>query len=217
MTDDIGGRMREDWNRRAQENARWFIASDVQDDDEFRASGAIDVDRALTGLERPWLKSATVLEIGCGTGRMTEFLAPLVRQLFAVDVSTEMIERTRARLGVVGNLELLPVGGDNLAELMDQSFDLVLSYIVLQHIPNFVVRKYFREIRRILRQDGIFRGQVASIRERTFSQPPDTDTFSMRSWGLDELRFEFADWSRLTFDVRRVTDSTDHIWITASP
>jgi len=217
MSDDIGARMREDWNRRAQENARWYIASDVKDGDEFRASGAFDVDRSLAGLDHHWLKSATVLEIGCGTGRMTEFLAPLVHQLYAVDVSTEMIERARARLGVVGNLELLLVRGDNLAEFSDQSFDLVVSYIVLQHIPNPVVRQYFRDIRRILRPNGIFRGQVANIRESTFSQPPDSDTLSMRSWGLDELRLEFTDWSRLTLDVQRITASTDHIWITASP
>lgn len=140
-----GLRMAEDWDRRAREDARWHIASDVANDQEFATTGRRDVDVALGPLDDAWLRDARALEIGCGTGRMTEFLLRRVRTLDAIDVSSEMIERAKARLGDRPNLRLLATSGQDLAPFADGSFELVLSYVVLQHIPNDICRVYFRE------------------------------------------------------------------------
>jgi SAM-dependent methyltransferase len=217
MRDDLNARMRDDWNNRAQENARWYIASDVTSDDEFVASGAGDVDVALRRLDPRWLATARTLEIGCGAGRMSEFLLPRVRSLTGIDVSTEMIDLARTRLGSRPNLELIPTSGNDLALFADGSFDLIVSYVVLHHVPKSVVRDYFREIRRVLRPGGVFRGQLSEIRDPAFVAPSDTDTFSMRSWTPDEIHRELAGWSSVDLAIVPVTPTTDHIWITASP
>jgi SAM-dependent methyltransferase len=211
----IGVLMRDDWDRRARENARWYIASDVQDDEEFDRSGGPDVDKALRGLDPQWLSQARALEIGCGAGRMTRFLLPRVWSLCSIDVSAEMIARASNRLGRHPNLQLLATSGCDLAMFADDSFDLVLTYVVLQHIPNSVVRQYFREIRRVLRPGGIFRGQVARIKLPGFAQPPDGDTFSMRSWTPEEVQDELQDWDAVDLEVIPITSDTDHIWITS--
>jgi len=215
MQGQIGVMMKEDWNRRSLENARWYIASDVKDDEEFTRSGEPDVDFALRGLDPQWLGKAQALEIGCGTGRMTQFLLRRVWSLCAIDVSSEMIIQAAGRLGRNPNLHLLATNGCDLSVFADNYFDLVLSYIVFQHIPNSIVRRYFREIHRVLCPGGILRGQVARLHFPGFVQPPDSDTFSMRSWEPEEVRSEFKDWREVDLDVIPVTDTTDHIWITA--
>ena len=109
----------------------------------------------------------------------------------------------------------MATSGADLYEFADASFDLVLSYIVFQHIPNSIVSQYFREIRRVMASGGCFRFQVARIHLPGFVQPPDTDTFSMRSWSLDTLQAEFVGWTSATYEVIPVDATTDHIWVTA--
>jgi len=84
----------------------------------------------LAGLLDPsWL----VADLGCGTGHFTQFVAPFVTQVIAVDDSPAMLEAARARVGAASNvdvrrggLEALPVesGVVDLACLM-----LVLPYV----------------------------------------------------------------------------------------
>ena len=208
MQDDIRVRMREDWNKRAREDARCYIASDVGDDDAFVTSGVRDVEFALRDLDGNWLRTTRALEIGCGAGRMTAFLLPRVRSLCAVDVSTEMIVLARSRLGSHPNLRLMATSGSDLSEFQDRWFDFVLSYVVFQHIPKSIVRQYFRESFRLLRAEGIFRGQLACITAPDFTPPRDHDTFSMRSWSPSEVRAEFSGWKSVVLDVIPITATT---------
>ena len=84
--------MKDDWNERARENARFYIATSV-DDSDFDDSGSRDVTNFFDGLERLLHPEQDVLDIGCGIGRMDQFVAPKVRHLSGIDVSGEMIRR----------------------------------------------------------------------------------------------------------------------------
>ena len=74
--------MRRDWDQRARENARHNVASGREQwsDEEYFRSGEINVEREiLTDLGNVCQgrdpKQMRVLEIGCGTGRITRALA----------------------------------------------------------------------------------------------------------------------------------------------
>jgi len=76
----------------------------------------------------------TVGDLGCGTGRLAEALAPFVSQIVAVDDSAAMIEAARDRLARFehvevrrGRLEALPVE--------DGVLDVALVALVLHHLP----------------------------------------------------------------------------------
>src|SRR6185436_15597092 len=61
--------MREDWDLRAREDARFYICTEAPSEDGFANSGEIDLDgKILDGLRLApqW----RVLEIGCGMGRL---------------------------------------------------------------------------------------------------------------------------------------------------
>jgi SAM-dependent methyltransferase len=157
---DWVGTMRKDWDQRARENAHFYICTDVaSDEDVFFESGADDFDR----LVRPWLARSnfdpagkTALEIGCGIGRMTRWLAGAFQQVVGMDISPEMIERARSYNVANARFEL--GSGRDLRGIDPCSVDFVFSYIVFQHIPDRnVILEYFKEIGRVLRPGGLFR------------------------------------------------------------
>jgi SAM-dependent methyltransferase len=74
-----------------------------------------------------------VLEIGAGTGRMTEALSAVARSVVAVDYATAMLERARVRLAHCMNVALIAADARALPVLGE--FDLVvLPYRVVHHL-----------------------------------------------------------------------------------
>ena len=94
----------------------------------------------------------------------------------------------------------MSVSGADLADFPDESFDLVVSYSVLPHIPVDVVTAYFAEVNRILKPGGWYRYQFWVGPER---EQADNDTLNIRVYSPE-------DFSRLNaqagFDVRALKD-----------
>src|SRR5947209_4432725 len=101
-------RMRDDWNRRAREDAYYYVAfvNPNQAEDGFHKS-AMEVIRELEGelhrLDRlgQGIARHRALEIGCGPGRLTLPMSRHFDEIYGVDISEEMIRIARQRLGSV--------------------------------------------------------------------------------------------------------------------
>jgi SAM-dependent methyltransferase len=165
--------MRADWNDRAREDARYYVAFGRrgQPDDEFFASAA-DVARNLEH-ELMRLPRATTprarraLEVGCGPGRLLRPMSPHFGEIHGVDVSDEMIRLAQERFRGSSGVNLHVTNGADLSPLAANYFDFVYSYAVFQHIPSReVVLAYFAEISRVLKEEGIARLQLNGL-------PPD--------------------------------------------
>jgi SAM-dependent methyltransferase len=161
-------RMRHDWDQRARENARHYIATanNQWSEKEYYDSGRLCVfHEVLMDLgnvcQRKNAKEMKVLEIGCGTGRMTRALAEVFGEVYAVDISGEMIERGKKDLVDMPNAHMFQNSGADLQILGDIQLDFAFSYIVFQHIPSReVIYNYAREVHRLLRPGGLFKFQV---------------------------------------------------------
>ncbi|HEY7277244.1 MAG TPA: class I SAM-dependent methyltransferase [Trebonia sp.] len=92
---------------------------------------------------------AAVLEVGCGTGQLTERLAPLGFALTAIDVGTSMIAVARERI-TAGDVAFRAVPFEEL-DAADASFDLVVSGAAFHWIDPEV---RFRKAARLLRPGG---------------------------------------------------------------
>ena len=102
---------------------------------------------------------ARVLEIGCGTGLDTAFLAATVRDVVACDPSEEMVSRSLRRLaraGLEARATVLPCGLDDLAAFLDalaspEGFDGIVSNFgalnCVEHLAPLgaLARKYLRD------------------------------------------------------------------------
>jgi SAM-dependent methyltransferase len=136
-------RMKDDWNSRALENAKWYIntVGVKQTDEEFFSSGLEELNKWwLPDFRRAFpdrdLRALRVFEMGCGIGRMTSHLADVFGEIWAVDVSGEMIAQAKTRFGHLKNVRWVETEGVSLAELPDEYFDLGFSIYVYQHMPS---------------------------------------------------------------------------------
>jgi len=162
--------MREDWNRRAREDASYYVAFGRrgQTEEEFFATGgelAAGLARELKRLEASpagW----RALEIGCGLGRLMRPLAQHFAEIHGVDVSDEMLRRAAEKLRDTPCASVHLTSGADLAMFADGYFDFVYSYAVFQHIPSReVVFQYLHEARRVMRTGGVFRFQLNGLPE----------------------------------------------------
>ena len=161
-------KMEADWDKRARENARFYVAGERQDwtDEEFFRSGRQTVEEEILtdmgnicqGRDPNQMK---VLEIGCGAGRVTRALADVFGEIHAVDVSRRMVKLARRALAGRRNVHLYKNNGMDLSVVPDIQFDFAFSTIVFQHIPNMeIIESYVREVHRLLRPGALFKFQV---------------------------------------------------------
>lgn len=93
------------------------------------------------------------LEIGAGSGALTEVLHPRVGSLLATDFSREMVEILRARMEAIGarNVDVEVMDGQAL-DLEDDAFDAAACSFALMLFPDRAAG--FSEMRRVLRPGG---------------------------------------------------------------
>jgi len=165
--------MRTDWNQRAQEDARFYIAFGrrKQDDAEFAATASEVLGRNITPeLARlpPHIpmRARRFLEIGCGIGRLMAPLSQFCGEIHGVDIADEMIRMGRERLADIAHAHLHWTRDSDLAAFADDSFDLVYSFAVMQHLPHEApFWRYLAESARVLKEGGVLLQQFNSLAE----------------------------------------------------
>lgn len=126
--------------------------------EEFFASGNSHVDYLFQVIRQfidPGFAPRSVLDFGCGVGRLVIPFARLAGEVVGLDVSSAMLAEARANcaeLGV-GNVDLLL--SDDTLSAVDRKFDLVHSFIVFQHIPPERGREIFRHLLDRLAPGGV--------------------------------------------------------------
>ena len=175
-------RMRQDWEQRALENPRYFIATANRDwnDQDFYASGEQslaayilnDLDNICQGRDPRQMR---ILEIGCGAGRETCAFARMFGEVHAVDISAEMVRLARAAASHLQNVHIYQNNGTDLSILPQLEFDFAYSHLVFQHIQSReIIRNYVREVHRLLKPGALFKFQVQGFVTWRGAKPGDT-------------------------------------------
>ncbi|HYM12818.1 MAG TPA: methyltransferase domain-containing protein [Bryobacterales bacterium] len=163
--------MRRDWDERARENARHFVATGKQDwsDEEFFRSGEAHVREQILNdminiCQSKDPREMRVLEIGCGAGRVTRALAQVFGRVDGVDVSGEMVARAQEALRDFPGTSAHQNNGVDLRMFSGEEFDFAFSSIVFQHIPSkAVIENYVGEVRRVLKPGALFKFQAQGV------------------------------------------------------
>jgi ubiquinone/menaquinone biosynthesis C-methylase UbiE len=98
-------------------------------------------------LEYSELSDKSVLEVGCGNGRVTEWIQKIPRKLIAIDPDKKGIESARQN---IRNLDFKIMSGENL-DFDDEIFDIVLFTFSLHHQNS---AKALDEAYRVLKKNG---------------------------------------------------------------
>jgi ubiquinone/menaquinone biosynthesis C-methylase UbiE len=118
--------------------------------DEFEAAGMADA-----ALVQPLLEPTdTVLDLGCGIGRVTRYVAPMCREIWAVDASETMLGYARERLAQLPNVHFALSAGLRFPEVESGSVDLAYSLLTLQHVEREHAFRLLQELHRVLRTGG---------------------------------------------------------------
>ena len=93
----------------------------------------------------------TIGDLGCGTGRASEAIAPFVARVIAVDASAAMLQAAKKRLQPFDNVDLRR--GDLEALPIDEAqLDAATLMLVLHHVPE--PGKALAEVARVLKPGG---------------------------------------------------------------
>ncbi|MBK8615677.1 MAG: class I SAM-dependent methyltransferase [Anaerolineales bacterium] len=112
-----------------------------------------DLDQDITRSLLANLQVDSTLELGCGTGKNTVFLAQISRQVHALDFSSGMIEKAKEKVRT-DNVKFSVADLTQRWPCDDQAYDLISCNLVLEHIQQ--LPHIFSEAARVLKVKGIF-------------------------------------------------------------
>lgn len=152
---------------------------------------------------RPYVDGRRVLDFGCGTGYGTHRIAEGCSSIVGVDISQEAVGSATATF-TAPNLRFERIAPVEQAPLPfeDQSFDVVLSFQVFEHLTE--PDAYLREVRRVLAAGGTFICVTPDRSTRLFPGQRPWNRFHVREYSQDEM----ADWLRRYFGTVEVAGMT---------
>jgi len=111
------------------------------------------------------LTFSSCLEIGCGTGKNTRWLIEKADSVTAVDLSTQMLEKARAKI-TSSNVNFVNADITNDWTFTDSKFDLVSFSLVLEHIES--LGPVFTKAAAVLKPDGyVYVGELHPFKQYT--------------------------------------------------
>ncbi|KAF3888301.1 MULTISPECIES: class I SAM-dependent methyltransferase [Nostocales] len=166
-------RYAKDWNQYSQTweeefgNKYSYLGEEWNDDDTLERKR--DNFYFTMYAERFLRAEQTVLEVGPGGGKWTVRIAPKVKKLIVLDVSEEMLKRTKERCESLGifNVEYVLANGFDFHQIPNESIDFFFSFDVFVHIALEDTFPYTQEIYRVLTPgaEGVCHYAINSVPE----------------------------------------------------
>jgi 2-polyprenyl-3-methyl-5-hydroxy-6-metoxy-1,4-benzoquinol methylase len=156
-----------DWERFGEKDPYWAVIThdkyrqpnlSPQVVAEFYETGESQINWLFDQIRkfvRPDFAPASSLDFGCGVGRLTIPLAKKCKHVIGVDVATGMLRKAQERCEQVGIKNVTLVKGDDQLSQISGGFDLITSYIVLQHIPVDRGLRLFCRLVELLNDGGV--------------------------------------------------------------
>lgn len=126
----------------------------------------------------PFLKpDMRVLEIGCGTGELLYSIRPHVKEVVGIEIHKGYVDFINNELGIEAHSEDI-----NRMDFTDRTFDIVLSIMTLDHLPN--PAETLQTIKSLLVKDGIIYIEVPNREEALnfFLPEPNQKRFNTFFW-----------------------------------
>lgn len=146
-----------------------------------------------------------VLDLGCGTGRNSNFLASLGADVVGVDIASNAIELAEERANKLGvSVEYLHQSIGEKLPFENESFDLILDITSSNSLNEAERDIYLHEASRLLKPDGAFLVRALSLDNDKNAKNlvkkfpgPEQHTYVMPGTGIVERAFTQQDFRSL--------------------
>ncbi|HEY7149565.1 MAG TPA: class I SAM-dependent methyltransferase [Gaiellaceae bacterium] len=193
---DVLDRHKQEWEELAKVDPLWAICTSADrlgggwELAEFFDTGEAEISEMLKvadDLGEP-VRRERALDFGCGVGRLSRPLAERFRECVGIDISEGMVKLARELNDDRPSCRFLVNAAPDLGQLETESFDLVYSALVLQHMPSVeMVESYVSEFLRVLRPGGLAVFQTLSHIPLALRLQPRRRVYAfLRGLGLSE-------------------------------
>ncbi len=140
--------------------------------------------RYLFAAER--VRGMHVLDVGCGVGYGAKLLAKRAQQVVAVDVDEYALHYGEMTYpdDRIQRVRVAPISTTQGLPFEDGSFDAVVTFEVIEHIPVEHIEAFFAEIARVTKPEGML--ILSTPNKHVYIQYPDPRHVSLMT--LDEFR-----------------------------
>lgn len=198
--DNLGDRMRADWDRRIGQDYRFWMSDGYRSDQAMWDAGLRDYKILLQDYTAK--PGQVLLEVGCGVGRLLKPAVKDFSRVIGIDVSKEAIDKASQLLENPFNLELKLGSGLGLDGVPTKVVDIVTSFATLGSIPTDIVARYLVEMHRVLKSDGEVRLQMYLGKPQEVTN---ADTLYIRCYDSEQARLAFA---MAGFELRWIRELT---------
>ena len=171
-------------------------------------------DDDLDNIEDPWIEKyediftahkGTLLDLGCGVGQYSKYFSDKGFEVTSADISERALEYLSAKMPQISTVRL------DMTEPLpfaDKSFDVVFANLSIHFFSKAETEALIGEIKRILKDDGIFVGSCNSSAAYKYIEHKSSvieDGFYLEDGGrsvrlFDKAQFDyfFKDWREIT-------------------
>lgn len=160
------------WDSFAEKDAFWAILTENTrkenrwSAEEFFQTGVNEIDSIIKYIDsldlNAKLSRKKVLDFGCGVGRLTQALAEHFDEVYGVDISANFIDLAKKYNKYPDKCEYHLNKKNDLTIFGNDTFDLIYSNIVLQHMKPAYSKRYITEFLRVLAPGGLLIFQMPS-------------------------------------------------------
>ncbi len=152
------------------------------------------------------------LDYGCGSGNLSAHLLKLNLNVVAADVSGDFLKLVQHR-HQTNRLSTLLLNGNDLSNIPSNEFDLVATYSVLHHIPDYLGA--IQEMARVCKPGGVLYFDHEN-NDEYWSGKPDYKLFRKKAMRFNWMKFlSFSNYVhkvKRIFNPRYTNEGDIHVW-----
>lgn len=129
---------------KGKKNNRWQIS-------EFYKTGIENVNELFESIDKNSVSRSirTVLDFGCGAGRISNYLTDKFDRVIGFDISHNMLKIAVDKLKHKNNIIFIQSFDTNLSYLRSTKIDLIISFITFQNLPQSLQIEYIKNLPKV--------------------------------------------------------------------